>query len=212
VEQDAAASMVQRFTWFLHRIGDEGIKLTAAGYLPPVHVLAAVDQLGMHEEWVGKGNREDMTLPMLELREATQHLGLVRKYRGRLLHTKQGQRLRNDPVALWWHIAAKLPLHKPGSSELQAGLVALALIAAGRQVTAVETRVLIAQLLNDLGWRLSAGAAITEWSAYSAARDTTSLLEHLTRFLVADKDTFGTTSLQPAAARRPRQCSAVDHP
>jgi hypothetical protein len=73
-----------------------------------------------------------------------------------------GQRLRNDPVALWWHIAAKLPLPKPGSSELQAGLAALALIAAGRQVTAVETRALIARLLSDLGWRMSTGEAITE--------------------------------------------------
>jgi hypothetical protein len=122
VAHDVAASMVQQFTWLLHRIGDEGIKLTAAGYLPPAHVLAAMDELGMHEEWIGKGNREDMTLPVLELREATQKLGLVRKSRGRLLLTKQGQRFRNDPVALWWHVAQKVPLHKSGSSELPAGL------------------------------------------------------------------------------------------
>lgn len=29
---------------------------------------------------IGKGNRKDMTLPVLDLREATQHLGLARKY------------------------------------------------------------------------------------------------------------------------------------
>lgn len=177
VEQDVAASMVQRLTWLLHRIGDEGIKLTAAGYLAP-HVLAAMDELGMHEEWIGKGNREDMTLPVLELRQATQKLGLVRKARGRLLLTKQGQRLRKDPVALWWHVAHKAPLHKSGPNEQPAGL---ALVTAGRSATALETRGLIAGLLNDLGWQTSTGESITG-SAYSVTRDTTSLLGRLQVF------------------------------
>ena len=109
VNVETAAAMTRRFTWLLSRVGDEGIKLTAAGYLPPVHVEAAMAELGMHEEWIGKGNREDLTLPVLEMREAAQQLGLLRKYRGRLLLTKQAQRLRGDPLALWWHIAGRMP-------------------------------------------------------------------------------------------------------
>ena len=184
VEIDArtASTMMRRFTWLLQRVGDDGIKLTAAQYLPPVHVEAAMNELDMGDEWIGKGNREDMTLPVLSLREATQRLSLVRKYRGRLLLTKLGRRLRDDPVALWWHIAHRLPQHKEGSSELQAGLVSLALVAAGHAVRAAENRLLIAELLTDLGWRLSTGEPTSEFSAYGTTRDTVSLLEHTGAF------------------------------
>ena len=184
VEIDArtASTMMRRFTWLLQRVGDDGIKLTAAQYLPPVHVEAAMNELDMGDEWIGKGNREDMTFPVLSLREATQRLGLVRKYRGRLLLTKLGRRLRDDPVALWWHLAHRLPQHKEGSSELQAGLVALALVAAGHEVRAAKNRLLIAELLTDLGWRLSTGEPISELSAYGATRNTVSLLEHAGAF------------------------------
>ncbi|MPY81376.1 MAG: plasmid pRiA4b ORF-3 family protein, partial [Actinophytocola sp.] len=42
IAPDDAARMVARYTWLLNRVGDDGIALTSAGYLPPVHVKAAV--------------------------------------------------------------------------------------------------------------------------------------------------------------------------
>lgn len=182
VNAETAAAMTQRFTWLLSRVSDEGIKLTAAGYLPPLHVEAAMTQLAMHEEWIGKGNREDLTLPVLELREAAQQLELLRKYRGRLLLTKQAQRLRDDPLALWWHITGRLPQHKPGSSEFQAGLVTLVLVAAGHDVRSSEHRRLVTDVLTDLGWRRTTGEPLSEHGGYAAARETVSLLEDLCVF------------------------------
>ncbi len=50
--------MVEPYRWLLGRVGTDGIALTGAGYLPPVHVSAAMDELGLADEWIGKGNRE----------------------------------------------------------------------------------------------------------------------------------------------------------
>ena len=76
----------------------EGIKLTGAGYLPPVHVEAAVAALDLGKEWIGKGNREVQTVPVLHLRETATKMGLLRKNRGLLMVTSRGRALRNNPA------------------------------------------------------------------------------------------------------------------
>ena len=102
----AAASAVG---WLLNRVGEQGIRLTAAGYLPPKVVTAAMDELGWRAKWIGSCAREDTTAPILELRETAQQLKLLRKYRGQLLLTKTGAALRGDPDALRRHLAQSLP-------------------------------------------------------------------------------------------------------
>jgi hypothetical protein len=92
VGADAAAAGVRPYAWLLDRVGDDGIKLTQAGYLPPVHVEAAFTELGLEEVWIGAGNREDLTYPVLHLRQSAQRIGLLRKHRGRLLATARGGR------------------------------------------------------------------------------------------------------------------------
>lgn len=87
VDVDTAAQMVRPYTWLLDRVGTDGIALTGAGYLPPVHVEAATAELGLAQEWIGKGNRENLTLPVLSLRESARKAGLLRKHRGKLLLT-----------------------------------------------------------------------------------------------------------------------------
>jgi hypothetical protein len=109
IDGKAAARMVRLYSWFLDRVGPEGIKLTSVGYLPPAEVEAASAELGLAEEWIGKHNREAQTLPVLELRESAMRMGLLRRYRGTLLATSRGRKLRDDPVALWWHLAEQLP-------------------------------------------------------------------------------------------------------
>lgn len=103
---EAAASAVG---WLLNRVGEQGIRLTAAGYLPPKVVTAAMDELGWRAKWIGSCAREDTTAPILELRETAQQLKLLRKYRGQLLLTKTGAALRGDPDALRRHLAQSLP-------------------------------------------------------------------------------------------------------
>ena len=113
VDAEIATRMVRPYTWFLDRAGTEGIKLTSAGYLPPADVEAASAELGLVGEWYGKLNREAQTAPVLDFRESMMRLGLLRKYRGTLLATPAGRKLRGNPVAIWWHLAehGAEPLH-----------------------------------------------------------------------------------------------------
>ncbi len=107
-EWDVAATAAA-LGWLLNRAGGGGIKLTAAGYLPPAVVSAAMDELGWRDHWIGACNREDLTVPVLDLRETAQQLKLLRKYRGHLLLTRKGAALRNDRQGLHSYLAQMLP-------------------------------------------------------------------------------------------------------
>jgi hypothetical protein len=166
----------------LNRVGTDGMALTSAGYLPPVHVEAAVHELGLDTEWIGSGNRENQTLPVLHLRESAQKAGLLRKHRGRLLLTTRGRGLRTDPVALWWHFAENTPPRSTDVCETQAGLLALVSVAAN-----VDDRdAIVADLIGAIGWISSDGTPLTDLMVSRAAWGTTTLLRRLGGF--ADHD------------------------
>jgi hypothetical protein len=171
VDADTAARMVRPYVWFLGRVGTEGIKLTDSGYLPPADVKAAVTDLGLAEEWYGKFNRESQTLPVLDLRESTMRLGLLRKYKGMLLATPRGRTLRDDPIALWWHLAGHLPPGKLPRPETHASLLLLAAVAIGAQA-GPDPLEWVARMLWEAGWQGSDGTPLTSWDARNAAADT----------------------------------------
>ncbi len=171
-----ASRMVRPYTWLLDRIGDHGIKLTGAGYLPPAHVEAAMTELGLGEEWIGKGNRENQTLPVLHLRESAASMGLLRKRGGTLLLTSRARKLRGDPVALWWHLAERMPPKSADPCETQAGLILLLVLAAE---AAEHPDVIIARLLGEIGWVNEDGTELTELAAGQAAWDTKTVLRRL---------------------------------
>jgi hypothetical protein len=149
IDADTAARMVSPYSWLLDRVGADGIKLTGAGYLPPLHVEAAMAELGLGKEWIGKGNREIQTMPVLHLRESAQAMGLLRKHRGALVLTKRGQAVRNDPLALWWHLAERMPPASRDDFETEAGLILLATLAAQSTDDPNKT---IAEILTAIGW------------------------------------------------------------
>ncbi|MCU1689493.1 MAG: hypothetical protein JWN20_1421 [Jatrophihabitantaceae bacterium] len=188
-----AAAVVQPYQWLLRRVG-EGLRLTQAGYLPPAIVVEAVAELGWSEPWLGKQNREDTTLPVLELRESAQHMGLLRKSRGLLQVTKAGQAVVEDPQRLWWHIAEQLPLGQV-EAEREAGALFALITAAGVPVTDN----MIAGGLWQLGWGIpSTGQPMSEFSAGSATRDTSQLFERLG--LISERlRTIDEHSLPPSA-------------
>lgn len=146
------------------------MKLTAAGYLPPALVRAAFEELGLSDEWIGAGNREDVTVPVLELRQSAQRLGLLRKYRARLLPTARGRTLADDPVGLWHHLAARLPIggRRETDAEWQAGILLLGAMAAG---TTEDADVTIAACLSDLGWQQGDGDPIDRLTVVGLTRD-----------------------------------------
>lgn len=172
---DTAAAAVRPYAWLLDRVGDDGIKLTQAGYLPPVHVEAAFAELGFDKVWIGAGNREDLTYPVLSLRQSAQRIGLLRKHRGLLLATARGRALCTDPVGLWWHLAERTPVATNDRCVYQAGLLYLAAVAAG---LTEDHETIVAELLDALGWVRGDGAPIT---AQSAARATSEVKDTLHR-------------------------------
>lgn len=171
-----ASRMVRPYTWLLDRVGDDGIKLTAAGYLPPAHVEAAMTDLSLGEEWIGKGNRENQSLPVLHLRESAARMGLLRKRHGTLLLTSHARRLRTDPFALWWHLAERMPPKSPDPCETQAGLILLLALAAE---AAEDPDVITARLLATIGWANGDGTELTELAAGQASWDTKTVLRRL---------------------------------
>ena len=158
IDPDTAAGMVRPYRWLLDRVGDEGIRLTDAGYLPPAHVRAAFVELGIEEEWIGAGNRESETLPVLALRESAQEFGLLRKVRGRLLATRRGLALRTDPVALWHHLAERMPVGRRDEATRQAAIALLLAVAAGVDE---DPRPLVADVLTARRWQHRDGTALT---------------------------------------------------
>lgn len=165
------------YLWFLDRAAEEGIPLTAAGYLRPVDVEAAAMVIPAAGDWIGKRNREDLTIPILEFRQGLQNLGLLRKYKGRLLLTKIGKVVRADPRALWSHLAASLvpSTSKPFEHQVRLlGLLCLASEPEGRH----DRR--IAKALDHLGWRQPDGRDVSaDWVRWHL-RDLTDALTNVT--------------------------------
>src|ERR1039457_2212402 len=61
VDAGTATWMVRPYTWLLDRVGDDGIKLTGAGYLPPVHVEGAGYHIAPPAQMEGKGREHAST-------------------------------------------------------------------------------------------------------------------------------------------------------
>lgn len=117
-------------------------------------------------------------LPVLWFREPLQKLGLLRKYRSRLLLTKAGSTVRGNPEALWRPITDRLPLGKTDSMDVPAGL--LALLLSGSTPGAQPSSQRIAQALSHLGWRHSDRTPVTADTVRWATADTLGVLENVT--------------------------------
>lgn len=192
-DEEPDPEAVGPYTWLMRRVGD-GVRLTQAGYLPPVLVSEAMAELGWQDQWIGKHNREDQTLPILELRETAQHLGLLRKNRGQLLLTKLARGLVDDPPGLWWHLADRLPVAR-SEVERQAGALYLLTVAAGRPMDDE----LLATGMSILGWADSAtGRSVSPSAAFGAARDTWATLRRLG--LLPAKSLWDYQELPPSGA------------
>lgn len=143
---------VDRYRLLLELVGD-GLPLTAAGWLPPTVVSTLWDALGLEDQWIGKGNREDQTRPVAALRASATQLGLLRKAKGRLLPTAAARAVAGDPAALWNHIRSRVPLGKPHERDAGA-LLLLRSALLDTEMPAPDSGALLA----DLGWRLTAGS------------------------------------------------------
>lgn len=160
VEADVAETMTAPYLWLIRRIGLDGLSLTAAGWLPPSVVREAMTELGWAEDWIGKANREDQTLPVLQLRESTQRLGLIRKIKGRLTITSAAKRLLDDPAGLWLFLARAIAHRHRHDSERDATLLLLLEVAAGKRTGWADYIEAVSFGLDALGWRTRTGAEL----------------------------------------------------
>lgn len=165
---ETARAATRPWRVLLRHVGD-GVALTQAGYLPPAVVQAVYDELGLAERWIGKGNREDLTLPVLGLREQAQELGLLRKAKGRLSPTAAGRRLADDPVGLLKHVAHRLPLGRR-EDEQQAGWLLLMATAAGERREAADGHV--DAVMTALGWRWEGDSRLAAGLGVRSSRPT----------------------------------------
>lgn len=210
IDLDAATTAVRPDAWLIDRVGDDGIKLTTAGYLPPVHVEAAFTELDLADARIGMGNREQLTIPVLHLRESAQRMGLLRKHRGRLIVTARGKAARSDPSALWFRLAERMPLASKDLCEEQAGLLFLIAVAAGEN----DPDGFVADMLDSIGWKHRDRAPIT---TSSAARITSAAHneEHHRRAAAAPAAGTGQSSREAGACHtasggvRPRRGAGV---
>jgi hypothetical protein len=191
---DDAERMVRPYAWLLRRIGPDGVRLTSAGYLPPAVVEDVVRELDLGREWIGAGNREHHTWPVLEFRESAQQLGLLRKRSGWLLPTVRGRAVTDDPVAMWQHIAERLPLGRT-ECERQAGTVLLLLTAGGDDI-GWQLGDALAAVLGSLGWRAQSTGFLSPSLATEQARPTWEVLRRMgavaPRWPMAGTTTIGT--------------------
>jgi len=182
VDAAVAAAMVEPFAWFVRHVGVSGLALTAQGYLRPADVRAVADCLHLDAEWIGAMNRESLTPQVTEFRRAAQHAGLVRVAKGRIHATARGATLAQDPAALWWHLADRLPVGRR-DAERDAGLLALLAVAAG---AAEDADLRIGQLMAGLGWQLRSGLSLDDATVWDWAITTTETLRRLGCFDAAD--------------------------
>ncbi|MEW1808713.1 hypothetical protein [Pseudarthrobacter sp. NPDC080039] len=160
VEAEAAEAMTAPYRWLTRRIGPDGLSLTAAGWLPPAVVREAMTELGLAKDWIGKANREDQTLPVLQLRESAQRIGLIRKIKDRLVLTSAAKRLLDDPAGLWHFLARSIAHRHRHDSERDAALLLLLEIAAGKRTSWVRCLEAVSFGLGALGWRSHTGAEL----------------------------------------------------
>lgn len=201
VEADLAEAMTAPYLWLTRRIGLDGLSLTAAGWLPPAVVREAMTGLGWAKDWIGKANREDQTLPVLQLRESAQRVGLIRKVKGRVVLTSAAKRLLDDPTGLWLFLARAIAHRHRDDSERDATLLLLLEVAAGRRTEWADYLEAVSFGLGALGWSTRTGGGLEPNTVHSLLVDAHDVLLNLGIF----DDRFG---LKPSSVKPPGQTFA----
>lgn len=106
IDPEAAADAMRPYLCLLAHIGDTGMKLTETGNVPAHTVALLFAELEMNYQWL---RRPGEPVPISHLRRTADTFGLTEQSGNRLMASELGLRLAADPVALWWHIAERVP-------------------------------------------------------------------------------------------------------
>lgn len=197
ISEEDARRGTKVFRDFLDLVGDDGIALTDAGFLPPAAVTRMMNLLDPSHQWLGASNREAQTRPLHELRAAATHLGLTRKYKNTLSVTARGKILMYDPLQLWKHLTANIPTEKVDVDRDVAAL-ALLLVANGAVTGSVAFTKDLDLLVAMVGWNFDGPGRYGNNYAFFRARATSNILLWVGTgqlFTLGSKNNAGTISL-----------------
>ncbi|MCW2805407.1 MAG: plasmid pRiA4b family protein [Propionibacteriaceae bacterium] len=191
-----AEAITRPYRWLLGRLGANGVKLTAAGWLPPAVVAEAMRELNWGARESGTTTREDGALPVMNLRQSANRVGLIRKQQRALHLTTVGRRLAEDPPALCAHLARRwIPSKRAGIERDAATLLAVAL-AVGGELSSSDLANTIAYGLDGLGWVEAADhGSVSEESVWQLIGGDLHLFADLG---LVDVDPEGTVRVPPA--------------
>ncbi|NDK90557.1 plasmid pRiA4b ORF-3 family protein [Gordonia desulfuricans] len=160
----ALAEGLHPILWFLDHAGDDGFVLTASGYLKPVDVGPACAVVPSMEGWIGARTRESDCAPLQNFRELLQKLGLLRKYKGRLVRTRRGTALMNDPAGLVEYLGERLVPTDASGFDVDSSMLLLFFAATSEDGVLPLER--IAELLTALDWRVGGGEPVRSYNLY----------------------------------------------
>lgn len=147
-------------------------------------------ELGWVKEWIGKANREDQTLPVLQLRASAQRLGLIRKIKGKPILTSAAKRMLDNPEGLWLFLARSIAHRHRHDAERDATLLLLLEVAAGKRTGWADYLEAVAFGLGALGWSTRTGAGLEPNTVQALLVDAQEVLLNLGIF----DDRFGLKS------------------
>lgn len=137
----------------LDEAGEDGIRLTAAGWMAPQSCARIWEEGGL--AWPGGGGtREHHTPELARLRECTQRAGLVRRWKGRLVLTKAGVAARRDREKLADLVAAGLVRSR---SDFENDARVLALLLSAEDASERSGHRSVSAVLASMGWRAEGG-------------------------------------------------------
>lgn len=146
----------------LEKADDDGLPLTAAGYLKPADVQALAAVMPTMHDWIHKMAREIDVHPVLHFREYVKSIGLLRKYKGSLRLTRLGRVALNDANVLWNHLVDTLA---PDERSFHADATVVVLV----HMATTEGRIdvgAVAHTLTALGWSHRDGSPVSQGEVY----------------------------------------------
>lgn len=170
IDTSRIAAVLEPWQVLLEAARPDGIALTSAGWMKPgvcEHLWMAG---GLHRSGIGKGNREQHTSELRELRESAIQMKLLRKHKGHLVLTPLGRRAVGDADLLLRTVAGQYVDHGSPAQTVEATL-ALLLVAAtpehdvsthrDRWEFTSVIRAAVAQWMGRVGWSRSDGGPVT---------------------------------------------------
>lgn len=167
---------LEHYLWILQRSLNPGIDLTAAGYLKPSEVTLWDNRLPALKEWPFRGTIEVHIQPLMWLHRKLKDMGIVRKYKNRLLPSAVGKKCATDPQLLWKIFSETLIPRRNDFAEFATVLILLHIATTDRETVDIPA---IVKVLNALGFATEHGEDIHEYHVYPVHNELFAFLDNI---------------------------------